>query len=232
MMKHKLCKALITANILRLLLFTGGMSQAFDTSALIAPREAELAAQKDLQRFLNSISDWELNAFNFHSRDEFKSAKVGTPFRVFVASPDDVLRGDPKKTLLDLVHPLPEWFFPVISKDEFRTILDVAVIKNEWKAGGIGHSDLAKSFAHVMTKWPASKGYSYVFVRNYQTLSEFIILIHPQKTSVIPLPNAIKVWGLKGEKVLEQSEALFLLKNSLNKVNRHKKGLLDRWLVP
>jgi YD repeat-containing protein len=84
--------------------------------------------------------------------------------------------------------------------DVGNLLLTVALMKNEWKAVGVGNSDLAKAFAHVMTDWPASKGYSYVFVRNYQTLSEFIILIHPQETSVIPLPNATKVWGTKGGK--------------------------------
>jgi hypothetical protein len=219
---------IVCAFFFALLFLTCGISQAFDTSLLIPPKEAVQAAREGLPRYLQSISDRDLSAFNFHNRDEFKNAKVGTPFRVFgITHVQDRLR-DTTKSLMDLIAPGNLWYFPVISKDEYRTILFVDFTENKWKAFGIGDSDLAKSFAHVMADWPASKGYKYVFVGDHPTYSEFIILIHQQKISVIPLPNAVKVWGLKGEKVLDQSEALYLFKKRLNEVNsRSNKGLFD-----
>lgn len=72
MMKYKLYKFLLTANILALLLLTGGISQAFDTSVLIVPKEAERAAQEGLQRFLDVISDQKPEEFNFRSPGELK----------------------------------------------------------------------------------------------------------------------------------------------------------------
>src|SRR6266702_4162997 len=100
MTKH-LCRLLITVNFLILLILPCGVGQAFDTSALIAPKEAERAALEGLQRFLNVISDQKPEEFNFRSPGELKRAKVGTPFRVFVASQHDILQGDPKKLLID-----------------------------------------------------------------------------------------------------------------------------------
>jgi hypothetical protein len=216
---------LTAANILMLFFLVSGISQAFETSVLIAPVEVKRAAQNGLSRFLNAIPGKDLHKFNFHSRDEFKNAQVSSLFRVFIVYPEDIIRGDAKKSLLDLVRPTTIWFFPVISQGEFRTILTVDFIANEWKAIEIGNSDLAKSFTAVITRWPTSKGYHYVFVRNYQTLSEFIILIRYQEVSVIPLATAISSWGLRGEKILELPEALLLLKNSLQKVNLQQERL-------
>src|ERR1700693_5325910 len=130
MTKH-LRRLLITVNFLILLILPCGVSQAFDTSALIAPKEAERAALEGLQRFLYVIYDQKPEEFNFRSPGELKRAKVGTPFRVFVASPDGILRGDPNKSLLELIVPAPIWFFPVISDGESRTILNVEFLENK-----------------------------------------------------------------------------------------------------
>lgn len=93
-------------------------------------------------------------------------------------------------------------------------------MEHKWAAVGIGDSDLAKSFASVMTQWPRSAGYEYIFVRNYRTLSEFVILIRSNSIKVDPLPNAIISWGLREGKLLEPSEALTLLKKTLIRLNR------------
>lgn len=231
--KFRLSKKFMAANVLTLSLLWFGTSHAFEPRDLIVSKEAILAAQEGLQHYLNLLADWELPYFNFHSRDEFKDAKITTPFRVFVVSPNDLLGGDPNKSLIDVVNPRPEWFFPVISNDEYRTILFVNFRDGKWKAVGIGDSDLAKSFARLMKRWPYTDGYNYIFVRNYQTRSEFIILIHPNETRVIPFPNAIAAWGLDDEKILTQLEALTLLRKSLEKIDVYKRGrLLDKWLIP
>jgi len=202
------------------------MSQAFDTSVLIAPKEAELAALEGLQRFLDVISDQKPEEFNFRSPGELKRAKVGTPFRVFVASPDGILQGDPKKSLLELIVPAPIWFFPVISDGESRTILNVEFLENKWKAAGLGDTHLVKPYASVLKKWPSSQGYKHVFVRNYETLSEFVILLHDGEAKVVPLPSAMMSWGLKQERMLELSEAIALLRDRLKQVYRQPKGIL------
>ena len=225
MTKH-LCRLLITVNFLILLILPCGVSQAFDTSALIAPKEAEWAAQEGLQRFLDVISDQKPEEFNFRSPGELKRAKVGAPFRVFVASPDGILRGDPKKSLIDCIYPMPEWFFPVISDGETRTFLGVYFIENKWKAGGLGDTHLVRPYASVLKKWPSSQGYKHVFVRNNETLSEFVILMHGGEAKVVPLPSAMMSWGLKEQKVMEQSEAIALLRDRLKQIYRQPKGIL------
>lgn len=197
------------------------ISRTFEESSTVAPLEVEEAAQKGLQRFLNAIPQKDFRHFNFSSRDEFKDAKVGRAFRVFTIQADEVLNCGTDSPLLGLVHPTPMWFFPVISQGDYRTTLTVDLMDTQWRAVGIGNSDLAKSFASILTKWPPSQGYHYVFVRNYQTLSEFVILIRFGTEKVIPLPTAINSWGIKEEKILEPFEVLILLQNSLGKHGLH-----------
>jgi hypothetical protein len=199
-------------------------SHAFEQSSTQAPAEVREAARQGLQRFLNAIPLNELSQFNFSNSDERKKATVGgTPFRVFALQPDNILNCSPDVPLINLVKPLPIWFFPVISGGEYRTILKVEFIDNKWAAVQIGDSDLAKSFADVIAKWPLSTGYEYIFVRNYQTLSEFIILIHSGTIKVDPLPNAVISWGMREARLLEPSQALTFLKSSLNRRVREQK---------
>jgi len=193
---------------------------AFEQSSTQAPAEVLETARQGLQRFLNSIQPNELRQFNFSNSNELRKATLGgTPFRVFVLQPDNILHCSVDVPLIDLIEPLPRWLFPVISGGEYRTILTVEFIDNKWAAIGIGDSDLARSFAEVTAKWPSSAGYGYLFVRNYQTLSEFMILIHGNTIKVDPLPTADVSWGLRGAKLLEPSEALTLLKNNLNRLH-------------
>lgn len=196
-------------------------SRAFEESSTVAPPEVEEAARQGLQRFLNAIPQKDLRHFNFSSQDQFKDAEVGRAFRVFTIQANEVLNCAADSSLLSVVHPTPMWFFPVISQGDYRTILTVDLMDTQWRAVGIGNSDLAKSFASILTKWPPSQGYHYVFVRNYQTLSEFVILIRSGTEKVIVLPTAIKSWRIKEEKILEPSEVLELLKNSLSKRGLH-----------
>lgn len=197
------------------------ISRAFEESSTVAPPEVEQAARGGLQRFLNAIPQKDLRHFNFSSQDEFKDAKLGRAFRIFTIQADEVVNCATDSSLLGLVHPTPMWFFPVISQGVYRTILTVDLMDNHWRAIGIGNSDLSKSFASILTKWPPSLGYHYVFVRNYQTLSEFVILIQSGTLKVIPLPTAMNSLGIKEEKILEPSEVLLLLKNSLSKRGLH-----------
>jgi hypothetical protein len=189
----------------------------FSTYATLAPPEVQKAAERDLQKFLNAIPAKELRIFNFSNPAEFRQAKVGRPFRVFTIQTNDILAYTPRTPLLDLIKPQPTWFFPVIAQDRYRTILTVELVDNEWRAIEIGNSDLAIAFADVRAKFPVTSGYEHIFIRNYQTLSEFVILIRSGSVSVFPLPTAVSSWGLKEARVLEVSEALSLLKTSLQK---------------
>jgi hypothetical protein len=202
------------------LLKISGVSHASEESNISAsPEVLQNAAQKGLPRFLNAITGDKLRQFNFSSQDELKTATLGIPFQVYVVKRNEVLHSPPEISLMDVVHPTPMWFFPIISQGVYRTILTVDRTENDWKAIEIGNSDLANSFASVLSKWPSSEGYQYFFVRNYETLSEFIILINKGKTQVIPLPTAISSLELSEEKILEPSEFLLLLKNRFKKLD-------------
>lgn len=195
---------------------------AFDTSTTQAPAEAERAARQGLKRFINAIPPNELRQFNFSSVDESQEAILGAmAFRVFVLRPDNILHCASDAPITDLTEPLPMWFFPVTSGTEYRTILRVELIDDRWAATGIGDSDLAKSFAALLVAWPPSTGHEYLFVRNYQTLSEFIILRRAGSMKIYPFPSAAFSWGLREVKLLDPPDALTFLRQGLARQGIH-----------
>jgi hypothetical protein len=186
-------------------------------AATEAPREVYEAARRDLRGLLASITSKNFRRFNFSSLDELQTATVGTPYPMFLVDRNAIAEASPEAPIFDVAKPASQWLFPVISDGKYCTILTVALMQGRWTGVEVGASDLAPEFSSVATRWPASQGYQCIFVRSEETFSEFVILLHQGAIQILPLPNAMKTWGLDQQRILNSAQAISFLKDAFSK---------------
>jgi len=192
----------------------------FDKGIPSAVREA---AQKGLPIFLNTIPKEDLLQYHFFSKEEFAVAALGEPFQVYTIPPEKILTYDGKSSILDMISASSQWLFPVIVRNESRTILAVDFIGGKWRAVEIG-GGLAKPWAAVLKSWPFSSGYKHFYVRVLQAMSEFVVLLNSGKITIMPLESAVISLGIERGKPIETpSMVSHLRKPVLDNINRFKK---------
>jgi hypothetical protein len=177
------------------------------------------AAQRDLGRFLAAIPPASLGALNFSSPNELATATLGSPFQLFTLQKADLQRLGPQAPVSELLRPTAIWFFPVVAAGRYRTVFKVDMTEGGWAGTGIGNSDLAPSFGGVLDRWPVSQGYRYIFLRNYETLSEFVVLLRLDTIQILPLPTAMRVLGLKQDNPLAPAKVFALLDALFNRTD-------------
>lgn len=193
------------------------------------PPGAKDVAQKRLMPFLNAIPDQYLRNYNFKSRQETALAGLGEPHQLYTIHPDKIINYDGKASIVDMVSPTGEWYFPVVLKKEIRTTFMVAFINGKWEAVDLG-GNLAGSWAAVMKEWPGSKGYRHLFVRVFQAASDFAVLSKSGKITIMPLESAAHSLGMERGQAIETSTMVTRLKqpvlDNVKSFNNPKRGLV------
>jgi hypothetical protein len=163
------------------------------------PREVLIAAGDGLSRFLNAIPPGELEHFGFGNHEELSRADVGEPFRVYTMDPQEILgfaKGEPVEVG---IHPTEVWQFPVVAEGTSRTLLTVARMPDGWEAVDLGGLSPAIEMEELADRWPASEGHELMYVRVYQTGSQFIAVEKDGDTHLVPVESTARSLGMLEE---------------------------------
>lgn len=174
-----------------------------------APADVMQAAQDGLIPFLNAIPDQDLGHFNFAKGDILEEAALGEPFRVYTIMPEKILNYSAETNVLDILSPAPLWYFPVVLGDEVRTLLKVGMMGGEWKAVGIGSSELAQEWASLVKGLPPSDGCT--FVRVFQARADFALVRGTGDAKMLLLKSAAIALGLNKGGAYSPSDVIMML---------------------
>lgn len=204
----------------------GQTAKLFDNDV---PQGATAVAQKRLMPFLKAIPDQYLQRYNFKSRQETANARIGAPYQLYTIHPDKIIHYDGKSSIVDMVSPTGEWYFPVMVHNEIRTTFMVALMEGKWEAVDLG-GNLANTWDTVLKKWPPSKGYRHVFVRVFQAAADFAVTSKSGKITIMPLESAARSLGMERGQAIETSVMVTRLKqpvlDNINSFNKSKRGLV------
>ncbi len=158
------------------------------------------AAQKELPSTLKKIPEGKELAYGFKSRDEFKSAKIGEPFKFNTYRNSQFTEES-------------TFSAPVVVDSEYRALATLASINDTTRIVDFGASVLAQEIQQIQQQNP-----SYQFkgiLRVYKFTSDFAILTKDQNSYYFPLTSA-KIYlsgkgGIKIENYYTESQLLTLL---------------------
>ena len=148
------------------------------------------AARLGLPKFLKAIPPEEMGHYGFADPAEVQVAELGTPFRLFTISRQQILDDDPATPLETLVLPLAVARFPVVVKGQSRALLYVEMTNGPWRAVGIGSSGIAKLWAAAQAVRPTTAGHANLFVRVFQARADFVLSTKDGTLEMIRLSSA------------------------------------------
>lgn len=173
----------------------------FSTGALLSmtnkAKDVLNAAQAGLPKFLESIPVNELSYYGFESEEELTQATVGTPFRVYTISPQDLELYQFPDFLDDIIKKTPIWFTPIMVNGTRRAILTVTANKDGFEVVGLSGAALASELNQFYSQLPEMErtagigsNYTLKFVRIYQATSDFIFIYSQTAEFLKPLLSA------------------------------------------
>ncbi|MBD3339023.1 MAG: hypothetical protein GF353_07935 [Candidatus Lokiarchaeota archaeon] len=151
----------------------------------VAPDDVQQAAESGFKHFLDAIPANDLDHFGFAKGVDFNKVTLGRPFKVYQIVPELIQNHDSHAIMSSLLSPTKLWYFPLIYEREYRTLLTVDYIKNEWKAVALGSSGIASELNLVEQKF----GSEYLFVRIFQAASDFLIFSIDGIQKIMPLES-------------------------------------------
>jgi hypothetical protein len=92
------------------------------------------AAKAGLPTFVRSLGSQYAN-FGFLSQDELSFSQVGNPYHVFSMTNSGKIN--------QAISDTGQWSFPVMVNNEYRCMLNVDKVNDEWQAVGVGAAHLA-----------------------------------------------------------------------------------------
>jgi hypothetical protein len=183
------------------------------SSAIVAayadapPDEVKRAAEKGLPDFLGAIPKEYLDEYGFRNVDELEKATLGEPYRVYTVIPQSLEAYDKKTKLSSLLYDIDLWYFPVVVEGEARTILQVGLSEQQWKAKDLGGTSLAQALQSLEAQLPnllknedVSNGYTAKLVRIYPQHQVFVAVASDEEEFVIPLLD-VEQWGMRPNKL-------------------------------
>ena len=161
--------------------------------------DVKIFAKRNLQSVLEKIPTNDEISFGFNNREEFKLAEIGNPleFIWYTEAKDNSNK---------------VWRVPIIVNGEYRALLNVQNLENEFKVADFGASVLARDIQKTMNE-NTDKNVSGV-LRLTAITSDFLIVRNGEKEEYLPLISAkmfINSRNLELQKTYSPSDLIELL---------------------
>jgi len=161
--------------------------------------DVKIFAKRNLQSVLEKIPTNDEISFGFNNREEFKLAEIGNPLEFIWYSE---AKDNSNKV----------WRVPIIVNGEYRALLNVQNLENEFKIADFGASVLARDIQKTMNE-NTDKNVSGV-LRLTAITSDFLIVRNGEKEEYLPLISAkmfINSRNLELQKTYSPSDLIELL---------------------
>jgi hypothetical protein len=170
-----------------------------------APQEVRLAAEAGLPHFLSLIPPGERSSYGFTKDDILEQAYLGDPFNLYTIKPSALLGYQPGDSLPAILTHTNIWYFPVMTRNEVRAVLEVSQQDGKWQAVGFGYVNLAKKLQGVMQQWPKAKGFHPCLIAVFQAKQYLIMVPEASPNNLIsPTPQKPGLDMESAENVLER----------------------------
>ena len=161
--------------------------------------DVKIFAERNLQSVLEKIPINDEISYGFNSREEFKQAEIGNPLEFIWYSET---KDNSNKT----------WRVPIVVNGEYRALLNVQNLGNEFKIADFGASVLAEDIQKTMNE-STDKNVSGV-LRLTAITSDFLIVKNGEKEEYLPLTSAkmfINSRNMELQKTYSPSDLIELL---------------------
>ena len=130
----------IIAFITALLMISSGQAQ----EKPLPLEKIQPVAKEALASLGQLVSEKNFRGMGFESLAEVKSATLGEPLRVFMVRLDQLQKYEPGSDPNKLLSGGDRLIYPVMVGNQVRSSVSVSMVKDSWRAAGVGSPNLAK----------------------------------------------------------------------------------------
>jgi hypothetical protein len=181
------------------------------------------AASKGLSTFLQQIPRQETAYYGFKNVQEMSRTHLGTPIEIFTVQPDALMSYSGTGFGL-LLHTTGQWYVPILVGPEYRALLTVTQMDDDWEVVGISAAKLAgelQAFGWdlpaLLTSAGAQQKGEPRFVRIFQAYSDFMYIPTAQEEYLVPFSSARSVLELTPDKLLSPGMVIPILKMEMDR---------------
>lgn len=181
------------------------------------------AAAKGMAEFLQQIPHQETAKYGFKNVAEMSRTRLGTPIEIFTAQPDALMSYSGTGFGL-LLRTTGQWYVPVLVGPEYRALLTVTQMDDEWEVVGISGAELAvelqafgRDLPALLTSAGAQQKEEPKFVRIFQAYSDFMYVPTAQEEYLVPFRSACSALELTPDKLLAPGMVIPLLKLEMDR---------------
>jgi hypothetical protein len=144
------------------------------TVAQIAPVEAVRAASDGMQEYIKLIPRDELVRCGLPHDFSADEIEIGPPLRVFVLDVDDHA-ASAARSVDQAMRETNMWFFPILCRGQYVSILTVDFHKNAWLAAGLGKAALSRELQVALAEIAHQVQNGHFLARNYDFKADFLV---------------------------------------------------------
>ena len=134
------------------------------------PTDVQNAINAAFPAYLSQDFDQAATFYGFKSSDRLEDVSLGTPFRFYFVSGQDLLDAGDGATVASLLPETCRWLVPLLVEGQFRALMEMNFREGEWKAVAVGMAGLAAAWRRVTDQWSEDDGYSPVLIETMNRL--------------------------------------------------------------
>lgn len=148
---------------------------------------------------------------------------MGVPLNLDTIIPEDLIEYQENTPVTAILSRTNLWYFPVMLKNEAKTILVVDQIEGEWQAVSLGNTNLAKTLVAITQHWQASEGFNPKLIAVFQANQYLLAVPEVNTKGLISLSTS----ATDKERVRENSADGMVMENSFEVIKRLKSIVSD-----
>ncbi len=126
-----------------------------------------------------------------------ENGEIQNGFQVYTLSPNHLVK---KANFGKILTPTGLWRFVVTNEGAPISLITVAVVQGKWTAVSLGGAGLAAEVHKALRTWPEKDGYTYRFLRIYQTRTDLLQIFRDGKPiGFVPLTSSRQAFQLEGD---------------------------------
>ncbi|MCP4219211.1 MAG: hypothetical protein GY765_31540 [bacterium] len=186
-------KRLMPFILLVMFIFSGSIGLlAGDTP----PTEVLNAARKGIGDFKQAETSRIAAGQNSAGFTMVENGEIRDGFQVYTISPNQLVK---HSNIDNMLTPTGLWRFVVANEAVPVSLITVALVKKKWTAVSLGGAKLAGEVFNVLQAWPVKDGYTYRFLRIFQTRTDFMQISRNGKpVGFVPLTSSRQAFQLEG----------------------------------
>ena len=190
------------------------------------------AAQTELDFWLKVIPKADFYNYGFIDEYELKKVSLGDPIPIYNIDSNKIMNYKGEK-IITLFSPFSgTWMVPIQIEDEYRSLLTVEKVKENYKVAGIGKAQIASQMYNAKKYFlKGKKAHDVKYVRAQTKFRNDFLLINvdSETEKLVPLTGSFDNYEFNSKKILNQLKHEY--KTAKENIKKHRSAIFKESLM-